>query len=90
MFRLRFGGMLVRALEAEATAGLATARLHRVHARARDLYDGWLADAQSVAGLQVLPVERLVGVQYGATLAVSHVLAARRPGGGSGGGGGRR
>ncbi|MFD6445328.1 M14 family zinc carboxypeptidase [Promicromonospora sp. NPDC060204] len=78
MFRLRFGGMLVRALEAEATAGLATARLHRVHARARDLYDGWLADAQAVTGLEVLPVERLVGVQYGATLAVSHVLAAHR------------
>jgi hypothetical protein len=84
MFRLRFGGMLVRALEAEAGAGLATARLRRVHARAREVYDGWLADAQAVTGLEPLPVERLVGVQYGATLATSHVLAARGPGGGGG------
>lgn len=92
MFRLRFGGMLVRALAAEASAGLATARLHRVHARARALYDGWLADALAVTGLEVLPIERLVGVQYGATLTMSHVLAARGSGesGESGRGGGRR
>ena len=77
MFRLRFGGMLVRALEAEAGAGLATARLRRVHAHAQELWGGWLADAQAVTGLEALPVERLVGVQYGATLAMSHVLAAR-------------
>lgn len=90
MFRLRFGGMLVRALEAEAGAGLATARLRRVHAHAQELWGGWLADARAVTGLVPLPVERLVGVQYGATLAMSHVLAARGPGAAPGGGDGRR
>jgi hypothetical protein len=86
MFRLRFGGMLVRALEAEASAGLATARLHRLHARARAVHDEWLAGAQALTGMEALPVERLVGVQYGATLTMSHVLAARA----GGRGGGRR
>jgi hypothetical protein len=76
-FRLRFGGMLLRALDAEVHAGLATARVRRVAGRAREVYDGWVAEADSLTGLTVLPVEQLVGVQYGATLAMSRVLAAR-------------
>lgn len=81
-FRLRFGGMLLRALDAEVHAGLATARVRRVAERARAVYDGWVAEADSLTGLEVLPVEKLVGVQYGATLAMSRVLAGR---GGAGG-----
>ena len=76
-FRLRFGGMLLRALDAEVHAGTATARVRRVADRAREVYAGWAAEADSLTGLAVLPVERLVGVQYGATLAMSRVLAAR-------------
>jgi hypothetical protein len=77
MFRLRWGGMLLRALDAEVHAGLATARVHRVAERAREVYAGWTAEADSLTGLTVLPVEQLVGVQYGATLAMSRVLAER-------------
>jgi hypothetical protein len=82
-FRLRFGGMLLRALDAEVHAGIATARVRRVADRAREVYDGWVAEADSLTGLTVLPVEQLVGVQYGATLAMSQVLAARTAGGAS-------
>jgi hypothetical protein len=83
MFRLRWGGMLLRALDAEVHAGLATARVHRVAARAREVYAGWTAEADSLTGLTVLPVEQLVGVQYGATLAMSRVLADRAAGRGA-------
>lgn len=74
-FRLRFGGMLLRALDAEVTAGTATARVRRVLDRGRTLYQEWVAEAEGVAGTRVLPVEKLVGVQYGAALAAVRCLA---------------
>lgn len=77
MFRLRWGGMLLRALDAEVHAGTATARVRRVAERTRTVFAGWAAEADSLTGLTVLPVEQLVGVQYGATLAMSRVLADR-------------
>ncbi|QZN85260.1 M14 family zinc carboxypeptidase [Cellulomonas sp. C5510] len=93
-FRLRFGGMLLRALDAEVSAGIATARVRRVLDRGRALYEEWVAEAEGVTGVQVLPVEKLVGVQYGAALATVRGLADRAAGavpagtaaGGAGGG----
>jgi hypothetical protein len=77
-FRLRYGGMLLRALEAEVVAGTATARVRRVHERAAALYAGWAAEARTGAeGLRVLDLHRLVGVQYGATLAMSRLIGLR-------------
>ncbi|GAA4623777.1 M14 family zinc carboxypeptidase [Cellulomonas oligotrophica] len=76
-FRLRYGGMLLRALEAEVAAGVATARTCAAHGRMLRLWEEWTAEAAAVQGLQVLPVEHLVGVQLGATFAASFALAAR-------------
>ncbi len=77
-FRLRYGGMLLRALEAEVVAGVATARVRRVHRQAEALYARWAEEARAgAAGLQVLDVSRLVGVQYGATLAMSRLIGLR-------------
>ncbi|HEY0188741.1 MAG TPA: M14 family zinc carboxypeptidase [Cellulomonas sp.] len=77
-FRLRYGGMLLRALEAEVVAGVATARTRRVHEQAAELYAEWAEEARTgAAGLQVLDVHRLVGVQYGATLALSRLVGRR-------------
>ncbi|GAA3799215.1 M14 family zinc carboxypeptidase [Cellulomonas soli] len=76
-FRLRYGGMLLRALDAEVVAGTATARVHRLHERMADLYARWTAEADAVEGLEVIDVARLVGVQLGATLAAAQALAAR-------------
>lgn len=74
-FRLRFGGMLVRALEAEVVAGIAPVEVRRAAAGLRTAYDEWIAESDGVVGLEVLPVEKLVGVQYASTLAMAALLA---------------
>ncbi|MDM8084392.1 M14 family zinc carboxypeptidase [Cellulomonas cellasea] len=76
-FRLRYGGMLLRALDAEVAAGTATARVRRLRERMAEVYDAWTAEADAVEGLEVLDVNRLVGVQLGAALALARCLAAR-------------
>lgn len=77
-FRLRYGGMLLRALDAEVAAGVATARVRRVHDRMAALYADWAEEARAgTEGLRVLDVHRLVGVQYGATLALSRLIGVR-------------
>lgn len=75
-FRLRFGGMLVRALEAEVAAGIAPVEVRRAHAALRATYDEWIAESDAVDGIAVLPVERLVAVQYASTLAMAALLAS--------------
>lgn len=75
-FRLRYGGMLLRALDAEVVAGIATARVHRLHRRMTEVFEGWTAEADGLE-LEVLDVARLVGVQLGATLALARCLADR-------------
>jgi hypothetical protein len=74
-FRLRFGGMLVRALEGEVAAGIAPVAVRRAAADLRVSYDQWIAESDAVTGLEVFPVERLVGVQYASTLAMAALLA---------------
>ncbi|RWZ61554.1 peptidase M14 [Labedella populi] len=75
-FRLRFGGMLVRALEAEVVAGVAHVEVRRAHAALRATYEQWIAESDAVEGIAVLPVERLVAVQYASTLAMAALLAS--------------
>jgi Zinc carboxypeptidase len=70
-FRMRYGGMLVRALRAEATAGTATAPLRRLAEDAQALYDGWLAERGPGDDAVPAPIEALVGIQYGAILAAA-------------------
>ena len=69
MFRLRFGGMLLRAFEAEVVAGTAPAALRRIYDRMLTLYTGWQLDAAADDTAEVIPISSLVGVQYGAILA---------------------
>lgn len=76
-FRLRYGGMLLRALEAEVSAGVASATVRAQHTRMLGLWRDWAAEAAGLQDLEVLPVAALVGVQLGATLAASHALAER-------------
>jgi hypothetical protein len=77
-FRLRYGGMLLRALEAESVAGVAPAPLRRLATRLEVLYTQWQADAAEATTAEVIPIGRLVGVQYGAILAAAfHGLAGR-------------
>ncbi|WP_234031228.1 M14 family zinc carboxypeptidase [Mycetocola zhujimingii] len=69
MFRLRFGGMLLRAFEAEVNAGTAPAELRRITERMLSLYTGWQREAADDDNAEVIPISSLVGVQYGAILA---------------------
>lgn len=70
-FRLRYGGMLLRAVESEAARGAAPAELHRVRNELVELYAGWQQEAaRQQTELTQIPINRLVGVQYAATLAL--------------------
>ncbi|MCU1407889.1 MAG: peptidase [Glaciihabitans sp.] len=75
-FRLRFGGMLVRAINAEVHAGIAPTELRHIGSALNANYTAWIAESDAVEGLAVLPIERLVGVQYASTLAVAARLLA--------------
>jgi hypothetical protein len=65
--RLRFGGMLLRALEGELAVGNGTPVI-RARARAlAETHAAWCAEDQ--AAERLIPIGDLVGIQYGAILA---------------------
>lgn len=65
MFRLRLGGMLLRAVPEESAA----------HADIASTFDEWAAEAEADNEAEPIPISDLVAVQGGATLAaVRHVL----------------
>lgn len=77
-FRLRYGGMLLRALEAESVAGVAPAPLRRLTTQLEALYARWQTEAAEATQAEVIPIDRLVGVQFGAILAAAfHGLTGR-------------
>ncbi|RLQ84649.1 peptidase M14 [Mycetocola zhadangensis] len=75
MYRLRYGGMLLRALEAEVNAGTARAELRRICARMHALYTRWQEEAAEENAAETIPISSLVGVQYGAILAGASYFA---------------
>ncbi|PZF83626.1 M14 family zinc carboxypeptidase [Jiangella anatolica] len=68
MYRLRFGGALVRALNAEVTAGSARVVVRRCARELERVWSGWLEQRVSDEKTQGIPVKDVVGVQYGAVL----------------------
>ncbi|MBP2351053.1 hypothetical protein JOF29_002136 [Kribbella aluminosa] len=78
MFRLRYGGMLVRAIEGEIARGGAAAALYAPAERLRKLYGEWQAEAASLdPELRTIPIKDLVGVQYAAALALLDAVRRR-------------
>lgn len=73
-FRLRYGGMAVRALEAEQQAGIATPGCRRRLIRLREIFETWCEEADSDGAVTSIDINRLVGVQLGATLALADHL----------------
>lgn len=69
-FRIRFGGMLLRALGAEVGAGTATPEVRRCHRDLLAVLEQWEAQAEATAG-RPLPVSALAGIQYAAILATA-------------------
>ncbi len=68
MYRLRFGGALLRALLAELTAGAAPLLVRRAARELEDEWTGWLAERRAQEQTEEIPVKAVVGVQYGAVL----------------------
>lgn len=68
-FRLRYGGMLLRAVEAETGAGTAAAQLRRLRDEIAATYADWQREAADRSGAEAIPINRLAGVQLAATLA---------------------
>ncbi|WP_084099975.1 M14 family zinc carboxypeptidase [Demequina sp. NBRC 110051] len=69
MFRLRFGGILLRAFEAEIATGSASAALRQVAGQTREQFESWAHEAAAADTSSALPINALAGVQYGAILA---------------------
>jgi len=67
-FRLRFGGILRRALAAEVAAGVAHEAVRSASTELEAVFRGWLA-AERDTDLAPAPVSALVGVQLAAVLA---------------------
>ncbi|GAB2986685.1 hypothetical protein LWP59_09840 [Amycolatopsis acidiphila] len=69
--RIRFGGMLLRALAAEIAIGNGTPAIRGGHDRLAGVYARWLAEAEMP---QPIPLAKLVGVQLGAILATATAI----------------
>lgn len=69
LHRLRWGGMLLRALQAEVDAGLASPDVRNATRDARQIFDAWLHEATARRHSSPIALARVVGVQYGAILA---------------------
>lgn len=78
MFRLRDGGMLLRALEIERRAGNTRHVVRAAQTELADRYRAWCIEAAEDArraGLVLNPIRALVATQYAAILAAAHHLA---------------
>ncbi|PRX61851.1 zinc carboxypeptidase [Nonomuraea fuscirosea] len=67
--RLRFGGMLLRALEGELAVGNATRAVREGARELAETYGRWCAEAEAGAADETIPIRHLVAIQYGAILA---------------------
>ncbi|HZX01894.1 M14 family zinc carboxypeptidase [Kribbella sp.] len=78
MFRLRYAGMLLRALDGEVAIGNATPAIRAAQRRLAAQYDDWLADAAEAASMVQIPIGSLVASQYAALVATAdHLTRAR-------------
>lgn len=77
-FRVRFGGMLLRALGAELGAGTATPEVRRRYAELLATYEEWERAAEPATG-EPIEIATLSGVQYAALLAAADHARATVP-----------
>ncbi|SDU53091.1 M14 family zinc carboxypeptidase [Jiangella alkaliphila] len=77
MFRLRWGGTLLRALDGELAIGNGTPVIREQRAAMDALYETWAAEATEVTPAQAIPYGKLAAVQYAAII-VTAAHAARR------------
>jgi hypothetical protein len=73
-FRLRYGGMLLRALDGEVAIGNSTPVIRRERERLAETYAQWCAAAEDATPAAALPIRSLVATQYAAILATARAL----------------
>jgi zinc carboxypeptidase len=79
MFRLRYGGMLLRALDAEHAVGNLRPAVRRARAGLAGTYAGWCAEAALATPAETIPIRSLVATQYAAVAAAAaHLAGAAR------------
>lgn len=79
MLRLRFGGIFLRALQAECAAGTASAQLRRLAEEMEGLFTLWLQEAADCPSGQTheIPAHDVASVQCGAVLALADYAGRR-------------
>jgi hypothetical protein len=75
-FRLRYGGMLLRALEGELAVGNGTPAIRGEYMKLAEIYARWADEGDRATPMPPAPIRALVATQYGAIL----VTAAGLPG----------
>lgn len=70
-FRLRYGGMLLRALDGELAIGNGTPVIRLERQRLAETYARWCVAAEEATPAQALPIRTLVATQYAAILATA-------------------
>lgn len=76
-FRMRYGGMMLRALEIEMFAGHGTPTIRAQHARLEAAYTEWAQEVLAAPQPSTIPINALVGVQFGAIVASAAHAAGR-------------
>lgn len=76
-FRTRYGGMTLRALDAEIYAGNGTPLIRAQRERLDEAYRAWAAEALAATPATTIPIRNMVGVQFGAILAAASYAADR-------------
>jgi hypothetical protein len=74
MFRLRFVGILLRALDAQIDAGLASPAVRETRQALGERFDAWCVEAEAETPAQALPIRKLVATQLGALVATARYL----------------
>ncbi|MBK1783202.1 M14 family zinc carboxypeptidase [Prauserella cavernicola] len=79
-FRLRYAGILLRALDGELAVGNVRASVRQARDTVSEHYERWLAEDAAVEGYEVIPIRSLVATQYAATIAAAeHLTRSERP-----------
>jgi Zinc carboxypeptidase len=73
-FRLRYAGMLRRALAAEVVVGNPTPVVRSELARVTERYDTWVREAVADSAAEPIPIRSLVATQYAAIVATARHL----------------
>jgi hypothetical protein len=74
-FRLRYGGILLRALEGEIAIGNGTPTIRAEREKLLDVYEGWAEEGDKATPMPPVPIRDLVATQYGAILVTAAALA---------------